>query len=402
MSNRVSDDPEIRPFRVDVPQADLDDLKARLTRTRWPDEVPGVGWSRGVPLAYLQALAAYWAGGFDWRAQEAALNRVPQLTTEIEGQTIHFLHVRSPEPDALPLVLTHGWPGSPVEYLRLLGPLADPRSHGGDPADAFHVVAPALPGFGFSTPLRGPGWGLARTGRAWAELMRRLGYERYGAHGSDIGSGVAGMLGAADAAHVVAVHVASDPTALALIEGLVPDDLSRFSPAERDRLEALRRFGAEGRGYLQLQSTRPQTLAYALVDSPAGQLAWIVEKFKEWTDPARELPEDAVDRDQLLTNISVYWFTGSGASAAQFGYEALHAGEWPEPSATPQGWAVFGDNGIIRRLIDPEHNIAHWSEYARGGHFPAMEVPDLLVADLRAFFRRHRPPPGPPSATAAG
>jgi pimeloyl-ACP methyl ester carboxylesterase len=391
-ASQTGHDPEIRPFRVDVPPADLDDLKARLTRARWPGELPGTGWSRGVPLTYLRPLAAYWAEGFDWRAQEAALNRIPQYATEIDGQPVHFLHVRSPEPDALPLVLTHGWPSSSVEYLRLLGPLADPRAHGGDPADAFHVVAPSLPGFGFSTPLRGPGWGLARTARAWAELMRRLGYARYGAHGSDIGAGVTGMLGAADSAHVVATHVASDPTALALVEGLIPDDLARFSPAERDRLEELRRFGADGRGYLQIQGTRPQTLAYALNDSPTGQLAWIVEKFREWTDPARELPEDAVDRDQLLTGVSVYWFTGSGASSAQLGYEASHAGEWPEPSATPQGWAVFGDGGIIRRLVDPEQAIAHWSEFDRGGHFPAMEVPDLLVADLRAFFRPHRPP----------
>jgi pimeloyl-ACP methyl ester carboxylesterase len=388
----MPDDSEIRPLRIDVPQADLDDLRARLARTRWPQALPGVGWSRGVPPDYLQTLAAYWADGFDWRAQEAALNAVPQLVTEIDGQPVHFLHLRSPEPAALPLLLTHGWPSSPVEYMRVLGPLADPRAHGGDPADAFHVVAPSLPGFGFSTPLRATGWGLARTARAWAELMRRLGYARYGAHGSDIGAGVAGMLGSIDATHVVAVHVATDPTSPALLEGFIPDDLSGFSGPERARLEELRRYGADGRGYLQIQGTRPQTLAYGLTDSPAGQLAWIVEKFKEWTDPARALPEDAVDRDQLLTNVSVYWFTGSGDSAAYLGYEAGHAGEWPEPSATPQGWAVFGDSdlGIVRRLMDPGHQFAHWSVFDRGGHFPAMEVPDLLMADLRAFFRDYR------------
>jgi len=384
----------VTPFRVEIPQRDLDDLQQRLARTRWPQAAPGAGWSRGVPRDYLEALVAYWRAGYDWRAQEAQLNAVPQFTTAIDGQTVHFLHVRSPEPDALPLVLTHGWPSSPVEYLRVLGALADPRANGGDPADAFHVVAPSLPGFGFSTPLAGEGWGLGRTARAWAELMRRLGYARYGAHGSDIGSGVAGMLGSIDPEHIVAVHVASDPTALALIEGLIPDDLSAFSEPERARLEDLRRFGTEGRGYLQIQGTRPQTLAYALTDSPAGQLAWIVEKVKEWTDPARALPEDAVDRDQLLTSVSVAWFTASGATSAQFGYEASHAGEWPEPSATPQGWAVFGDAGVIRRLMDPEQRIAHWSEFERGGHFPAMEVPDLLVADLRAFFRHHRAPAG--------
>jgi epoxide hydrolase len=386
---------EIRPFQVAISQADLDDLQERLARTRWPDELPGAGWSRGVPLGYLRDLAAHWRDRYDWRAQEAELNRFPQFTTTIDGQTVHFLHVRSPEPDALPLLVTHGYPSSVVEFARIIGPLTDPRAHGGDPADAFHVVAPSLPGFGFSTPVRQPGWEVARTSMAFAELMRRLGYQRYGAHGGDIGAGVTGMLGATEPEHVIATHTVSEPRAVALagVYFPVPDDLAE---ADRKRLEERQRAWADAKGYLDIQSTRPQTLAYALTDSPAGQLAWIVEKFKEWTDDQAELPEDAVDPDLLLTNVSLYWFTRSGASAARFIYEGAHGGpDWsaaPAPTAppAPQGLAQFGADDLLRRVMDPEHRIEHWSEFERGGHFPALEVPDLLAGDLQAFFRRYR------------
>ena len=281
---------------------------------------------------------------------------MPQFTTVIDGQPVHFLHVRSPEPDALPLVVTHGYPGSVVEFLDLVGPLTDPRAHGGDPADAFHLVAPSLPGFGFSTPVREPGWGMGRTTRAWVELMARLGYDRYGAQGGDIGAGVTGMLASLDPGHVVGVHLNSDPLAVAAV-ALPPGDQAdkaAVTDAHRASLERMRQFQADGLGYLQLQTTRPQTIAYALTDSPVAQLAWIVEKFREWTDPAAELPEDAVDRDQLLTNVSLYWFTGTGASAAQFLYEAAHAHDWPGPSDVPQGWAVFAADDMVRRLVDPE------------------------------------------------
>jgi pimeloyl-ACP methyl ester carboxylesterase len=386
-------DAEIRPFRVAVPDEALDDLRDRLGRTRWPGEVPGAGWSRGVPLGYLEQLAGYWRDGYDWRAQEARLNQVPQFITEIDGQPIHFLHVRSPEPGALPLVITHGYPGSVVEFLDAIGPLTDPRAHGGDPADAFHVVAPSLPGFGFSTPVREPGWAMTRTARAWVELMARLGYQRYGAQGGDIGAGITGMLASLDPGHLVGVHLNSDPLAVAAV-ALPPGDQAdqlAVTAEHRASLERMRQFQADGLGYLQLQTTRPQTIAYALTDSPAGQLAWIAEKFREWTDPRADLPEDAVDRDQLLTNISLYWFTGSGASAAQFLYEAAHAGDWPGPSDVPQGWAVFAaTDDLVRRLVDPDGKIGHWSEFGRGGHFAAMEAPDLLVQDVRAFFRTLR------------
>jgi len=386
-------DAAIHPFRVEIPEADLDDLHDRLARTRWPDELPGVGWSRGVPLGYLQDLAGYWRDGYDWRGQEARLNQLPQFTTVVDGQPIHFLHVTSPEADALPLIVTHGYPGSVVEFLDLVGPLTDPRAHGGDPADAFHLVVPSLPGYGFSTPVREPGWAMGRTSRAWVELMARLGYDRYGGQGGDIGAGVTGMLANLDPGHVVGVHLNSDPLAVAAV-ALPPGDeadKAAVTDAHRASLEWMRRFQADGLGYLELQRTRPQTVAYALTDSPVGQLAWIVEKFKEWTDPAADLPEDAVDRDQLLTNVSVYWFTGTGASAAQFLYETAHAQDWPGPSDVPQGWAVFAANDdLVRRLVDPDGRIEHWSEFDRGGHFAAMEAPDLLVEDVRAFFRKLR------------
>jgi hypothetical protein len=391
---------EIRPFRIDIPDRDLEDLRERLAGTRWPDELPGGGWRRGVPLDYLRQLADYWRAGFDWRAQEARLNALPQFTTEIDGQTVHFLHVRSPEPAAMPLLVSHGYPSSVVEFLEVIGPLSDPRAHGGDPADAFHLVVPSLPGFGLSTPVREPGWDMARSSSALAELMGRLGYDRYGAHGGDIGAGVSGTLAATQPAHVVGVHTISDAMGVAVGEQFgypIPDDLSQ---ADLARVEAQRRRWADMKAYLVLQSTRPRTLVYSLTDSPAGQLAWIAQSFKEWTAASAELPEDAVDRDQLLANVSIYWFTRSGASAARFIYETAHAaadwggaddGGWEEPTASvPMGLALFGGDDLLRKVMDPDHKLAHWTEYDRGGHFAAMEVPDLLVGDLRTFFRELR------------
>jgi epoxide hydrolase len=379
---------DIRPFRIEVPQADVDDLRRRLAATRWPDALVE-DWSRGVPLAYLQDLVSYWGSQYDWRERETRLNAYPQFVTEIDGQTIHFLHVRSEHDDALPLVLLHGYPSTFVDFERLIGPLTDPTSHGGDAGDAFHLVIPSLPGYGFSTPLSSSGWEMARTTRAFVELLRRLGYERYVAHGFDIGAGVAGELGRIDGDHVAAVHVTTDPGALALIGMPLPD--AAEGGAEEEALSRLRDYQTEGVGYLKLQGTRPQTLAYALTDSPVGQLAWIVEKFKEWTSDANELPEDAVDRDQLLTGISIYWFTRSGASAAQFIYESTHAErDWGAESSTPTGYAVFNALGVVRQALDPEHEVEHWSEFAQGGHFPAMEEPALLTDDLRSFFRPFR------------
>jgi epoxide hydrolase len=378
---------EIRPFEIAIADAELDDLGRRLETARWPATVAGDGWDRGVPVSYLRRIAEYWRTSFDWRAQEARLNAFPQFVTTIDGQPLHFVHVRSALPDALPLVLSHGYPSSFAEFTDLIGPLTDPLSHGLDSSIAFDVVVPSLPGFGFSTPLAEAGWNLSRTAKAIAELMRRLGYDRYGAHGGDIGAGISGMLAAYDAERVVGTHVLSDPLVLGLIEGMLPADTSGFSEAHQARLAELAAYGKEGRGYLQIQGTRPLTVGYGLGDSPIGQLAWIVEKFQEWTDASKPLPEDAVDLDQLLTTVSIYWFTGSAASAANFLYEAAHSFDWPGETNVPSAWAVFGDQaGIIRAVLDPGRQVGHWSEFDRGGHFAAMEAPDLLAADLRSFF----------------
>jgi pimeloyl-ACP methyl ester carboxylesterase len=381
-------DATIRPFRIDIPQADLDDLRDRLHRTRWPDELPGLGWTRGVPLGYLQELAAYWADGYDWRKQEARLNELPQFTTTIDGANVHFLQVRSPEPDALPLILTHGWPGSVVEFLNAIGPLRDPSAHGGDPADAFDLVIPSIPGHGFSGPTRQAGWTTDRVAKAWAELMARLGYQRYGAQGGDWGAFVSPQLGRIDPDHVVGVHLNAATFGFIPFGPVDPQELATFTDVEKARLERLKVSTAgPGNGHFEVQATRPQTLAYALTDSPVGQLAWIVERFKEWTHAA-EVPEDAVDRDQLLTNVMVYWLTGTAGSSARLYHENMHAGFVPpQPVTVPTGVAVFAEDYAIRRYGEQGHNIVHWTEFDRGGHFAAMEAPDLLVGDVRSFFR---------------
>ena len=388
MTSTDRPDTTIRPFRIDIPQADLDDLRDRLHRTRWPHELPGLGWTRGVPLGYLKELASYWANGYDWRKQEARLNELPQFTTTIDGANIHFLHVRSPEPDALPLLLTHGWPGSVAEFLKVIGPLTDPRAHGGDPADAFDLVIPSLPGHGFSGPTREAGWTTGRIARAWVQLMARLGYQRYGAQGGDWGAFVSPELGRIDPDHVVGVHVNAATFGFIPFGPVDPDELATFSDAEKARLERLSTSTAgPGNGYFEVQAQRPQTIAYALTDSPVGQLAWIAERFKEWSHAA-EVPEDAVDRDQLLTNVMLYWLTGTAGSSARLYYDNMHAGfAVPQPVTVPVGVAVFAEDYAIRRYGERGHHITHWTEFDRGGHFAAMEAPDLLVGDVRSFFR---------------
>jgi len=367
---------EIQPFRIDIPQADIDYLHDRLTNARWPGELPGVGWARGVPLAYLQELAGYWRDRHDWRAQEAKLNRYPQFTTEIDGQRIHFLHVRSERPDATPLLITHGFPSSVAEFLELIEPLVNPAD-----GPAFDVIAPSLPGYAFSTPLGTTGWSMGRTARAWAELMRRLGYQRYGVHGGDIGGGVSGLVAALDGEHVIGCHVVTDPLTAASVATFMPglaDRLDENDPVDKVILDRMHEFTTEGSGYLVIQNSRPQTIGYGLTDSPLLQLAWIAEKFEAWTD----LP---IDRDQLLTTVSLYWFTGSGASAAQTLYEQAHSSDWGTPPAVPVGYAVFGADETVRKLV-PAPPGAHWSEFERGLHFPAMEAPAQLATDLQAFF----------------
>jgi len=385
----------MRPFRIDIPQADLDDLDRRLAAVRWPAELPGVGWERGVPLDYLRDLVDHWRHRFDWRAAERWLNEFPQFTTEIDGTDVHFVHVRSAVPDATALILTHGWPGSFVEFLDLVGPLTDPAAHGGDPADACHVVIPSIPGYGFSGPTRETGWDTRRVARAWAELMSRLGYERYVTQGGDWGSPISLEVGLADPDHVAGVHVnmlaTFPPEDPALFAGLPAEDLARLDFAQT--------FEQDGAGWRKIQSTRPQTLAYALTDSPVGQLAWIVEKFYEWTDSAKA-PEEAVDRDFLLTNVMVYWLTGTAGSSAQLYYEsnrldADFVSTWAGPwnLTMPVGVAVFPADAVrpVRRWAERIlPTLSRWTEFDRGGHFAALEQPALLVEDVRNFIRSLR------------
>ncbi|EST19881.1 epoxide hydrolase family protein [Streptomyces roseochromogenus] len=388
----------IEPFRLSVPQSDLDDLYDRLDRTRWPAELPGAGWEYGVPAGYLRELVHYWRHTYDWRAAETELNRWPQFTTTIDGAHVHFAHIRSPEPDATPLVITHGWPGSIVEFLDVVGPLTDPVAYGGDAADAFHVVLPGIPGFGLSGPTTERGWEAGRVAGAWAELMRRLGYERFGLQGGDWGAAISRELGRMYPDRVIGVHLNLLPGAQALTEP-TEEELAALGSAERERtLRSWRRWDEwfrDGAGYAALQSSRPHTLGYALTDSPVGQLAWIVEKFREWTDCA-ELPEEAVDRDRLLTNVMLYWLTGTAGSSGRIYYERAAAGDWnarlATPSTAPTALAVFpADPQIpLRHKAERTENLVRWTEFERGGHFAALEEPDLLIGDVRAFFRQLR------------
>ncbi|CAM5252580.1 microsomal epoxide hydrolase [Streptomyces spiroverticillatus] len=380
--------PLISPFRIEIPQHEIDALHAKLDAARLPAPLPGDDWTTGVPTGWLSELVSYWREKYDWRAAEQELNAHPQFLTEIDGQRIHFLHVRSPEPDALPLILTHGWPGSIVEFLDVIDPLTDPRAHGGDPADAFHLVIPSLPGFGFSGPVSEGGWDSARIAGAWAELMNRLGYERYGAQGGDLGAAVSPALGRVAPDRVIGVHVNGDPGPMP--EFPLPDEeLASLTDLERDRVARIEAFMQEEFGYIAVQSTRPQALAYGLVDSPVGQLAWIMDKFREWTHPRAALPDTVVDRDRLLTNVMLYWLTGTAGSAAYVGYAQHQAwGVTVENSGVPTGVLTLAHDVGIRRYAERENTVVRWTDIEdRGGHFAALEEPALLTQDVREFFR---------------
>lgn len=375
----------ITAFRINIPDTALEDLHERLTCTRWPGELPGVGWSCGVPQNHLKALADYWRTGYDWRAEEARINAFPQFTTEIDGANIHFIHLRSPQPAATPLLLIHGWPGSIVEFLSMIGPLADPKRHGGEPADAFHIVVPSIPGYGFSDPISATGWNTTSIAKAFSELMARLGYQRYGVHGGDMGSLIGRQMGMADPDHVIGAHVLQ---AFAFPSG-DPAEMEGLTEEDRRRLARLTDFQKNRKAYATLQSTRPQTLAYALTDSPVGQLAWNLDFIAGCGDTV-----DALSRDQILTNVMLYWLTGTAGSAAQLYYENAHSGseDQQQPSTFPMGIAVFPTDFLsIRPFAERDNkNIVHWTEFDRGGHFAAMEVPELLIEDVRAFFRSLR------------
>lgn len=384
----------MQPFRVQVAQSEIDDLKHRIAATRWPTEQSEVGWERGIPLDYLRELSDYWLNEYDWRAAEEEINRFPQYTTEIDGTTIHFLHIRSAEPDATPILLTHGWPSSIVEFLDVIGPLTDPKAHGGDAADAYHVVIPSLPGYGFSGPLVEQGWDAVRIAGAFAELMNRLDYSQYVVQGGDLGSIISLTLAGVAPENVRAVHVS-------MLLTPPPDgplDLTVLTADEMAALQRVSRFVADEVGYMKQQATRPQTLAYGLTDSPVGQLAWIAEKFAEWSD-SEKAPGDALSRDRLLTNVSVYWFTRTAGSSAQLYYEladilpiSSSPPAPPPPLPTPLGVAVYPrdpSRPIRRAWAEPGYpNIVQWTEQPAGGHFAALEKPDLFVADLWEFNRQ--------------
>ncbi len=377
------------PFKIQVPDAVLADLKDRLGRARFPGEIPGVGWDYGTDLAYMKELVTYWRTRYDWRAAERRLNQFNQFTTTIDGLTVHFIHQRSSNPNALALAITHGWPGSIAEFTKVIGPLTDPAAHGGTAADAFHVVAMSLPGFSFSGKPTERGYGPEKMAGVLAKLMARLGYTRYGVQGGDWGSAISRFAALNDQAHVVGFHtnfcLAGPPAGAA-------NPLDGVPQAEIDRQRAVATFMENERGYFQEQSTKPQTVGYGLDDSPVGLAAWIVEKFKTWSDSDGNV-EKRFTKDELLTNVMLYWVSQSGASSARIYYENARAAGGPARKvAVPTACAVFPKELSFapRRWVEASHNLTRWTEMPRGGHFAAMEEPGLLVDDIRAFFRTLR------------
>ena len=373
-------EPAIKGFRIDVAEAELVDLRQRLARTRWPEAECVEDWSQGIPLSYTRELARYWEHDYDWRSRESALNRFDQFVTEIDGLDLHFIHQRSVHPDALPLLITHGWPGSVVEFHKIIGPLTDPTAHGGRAEDAFHVVCPSLPGYGFSGKPARTGWGVERIAAAWQTLMRRLGYPRYGAQGGDWGAAVTSQIGR-NPDGCIGIH-------LNMPLGRPPSNADRdLSAAEQHTLATAAEHRRWGTGYSQQQSTRPQTLGYGLADSPVGQLAWIVEKFGAWSDCAGH-PENVFSRDEMLDNVMLYWLTNSAASAARLYWESFRGFGGGERVEIPTGVAAFPKEILVppRSWCEGSYHITHWTAMPRGGHFAALEQPELLVDDVRRFF----------------
>lgn len=374
---------DIRPFTIDIPEQSIADLQARLALTRFPEKETPDDWSQGVPLAYMRQVRDYWAERYDWRRAEARINAFAQFITAIDGLDIHFLHVRSPVSTARPLVLTHGWPGSIVEFLKVIGPLVDPAAHGGDPADAFHVVCPSLPGYGFSGKPTVPGWGVEKIADTWATLMARLGYDSYFAQGGDWGSAVTSALGVRDSAHCRAIHIN--------LVAAAPDPLDNLTELEQRALAGMQHYQDWDSGYSKQQSTRPQTLGYALADSPLGQAAWIIEKFWAWTDCDGH-PENALTLDEMLDNIMLYWLTGSAASSARLYWESFRSMGLGEVDI-PTGCSIFPREIFIcsrRWAANRYRNIIYWNELDRGGHFAAFEQPEIFVDEVRSCFRRIR------------
>jgi pimeloyl-ACP methyl ester carboxylesterase len=384
---------DVAPFRVEFPEADLDDLRRRVRNTRWPEAEPVSDWSQGVPLAYLRELCAYWADGYNWRAAEKHLNALPQSRTEIDGLGIHFLHVRSPQPEAMPLLITHGWRGSIIEYLKAIGPLTDSTADGGSRADAFHVVCPSLPGYGFSDRPAEPGWNVQRIAGAWIRLMARLGYDRYGAQGGGHwGNSVSTSMAQQDAKHVIGIHI--NPP----IAAPDPATFDNLTDTERTALDDLENSNEWESGYSAQMSTLPQTVGHALLDSPDGLCAWIVEKFRAWTDCAGH-PENALTRDEMLDDITLYWLTGAAVSSARLYWESsAQVTEWFTRGTTdrvtvPIDCSIFPGEvprPSRRRAAKRYTDIRHWGELDKGGHFAAFEQPELFVREVRTFLRMVR------------
>lgn len=369
--------PTVEPFRIAIPDADLIDLRDRLHATRWPERECVDDWSQGIPLDYTRELATYWADEYDWRPREKALNRFDHFTTEIDGLDIHFIHQRSPHPDAFPLIITHGWPGSIVEFHKVIEPLTDPTRHGGRADDAFHVVCPSLPGYAFSGKPSETGWGVEKIAGAWETLMTRLGYRRYGAQGGDWGAAVTTAIGG-NGGHCVGIHL-NMPFAR-------PTSTDNPTAEEQQALTVAAHYDRWDSGYSKQQSTRPQTLGYALTDSPVGQLAWIIEKFWSWTDCDGH-PENVLSRDEMLDNVMLYWLTASAASSARMYWQSFRRVSL-QPVALPTGIASFPKEILRapRSWCEPRYNITHWTDMPRGGHFAAFEQPELFVGDVRTFF----------------
>jgi len=378
---------DIRPFKFAVPDADLDDLKRRLASTRWPErETPG-DWSQGIPLAYTREICEYWRTKYDWRRCEAVLNGHPQFITELGGLDIQFLHARSPHPQARPLIMTHGWPGSVVEFLKVVGPLTDPVAHGGDARDAFHLVCPSLPGFGFSGKPTAPGWTLDRIGRAWGTLMSRLGYDQYFAQGGDWGAAVTMNIGMTETVHCAGIH-----TNMPLVD-LTPEMMENPTDFEKSALAGFQHYWDWDSGYSKEQSTRPQTLGYGLTDSPAGQAAWIIEKFWAWTDCGGH-PENVLTRDELLDNVMMYWLPAAAASSGRMYWENFSVLTKPKaPILLPTGVSIYPHEifRMSKRWAETRFKkLVYYNALDKGGHFAAFEQPSLFVSEVRSAFRAMR------------
>ncbi|MFD2523251.1 epoxide hydrolase family protein [Emticicia soli] len=386
----------MRQFKIQISDKDIAYLNQRLANTRWPMQNVQNGWKKGVPIDYLKHITDYWLNKFDWKKQEVMLNKYPHFITEIEGQNIHYLHIKSPKANAVPLMLIHGWPGSFADFISIIEPLTNPEDAS---QIAFDLVIPSIPGFGFSVPVVAKGYNMFKIATTFATLMDKLGYKKFAVHGGDMGAGIAGIMSGIAPYNLIGTHINSDFFAVAGL-GMFPANDSSLTDAEKIGLEQMKQYKKDGTAYLEIQATRPNTIGIALTDSPVGQLAWMAEKYKEWTDKDKELPEDAIGLDQMLTNVSLYWFNQLGASSAEILSENMNmafnwgeensqeANQWTPPKV-PSAIACFGkkeDETLLRKLTSFMGEPDRWSFYDKGCHFPAMEVPDLLVDDIRHFF----------------